>query len=127
MAITWKKLAFADDVKVIDKEGVIYNSAGVPNAALNVIIWRAPYACTLTRIYGYRVGGTGATVNARRNAGGTKHLGTDLSLSSADTWVDGGASYSDTAYAAGDKCEIMVVSTAGTVTQLAILVQFTKT
>jgi hypothetical protein len=111
---------------MFQKGGTIYVSEGIPNAALNLILWRAPFDCTLTRIYGYRVGGTGATVNARRNAGGTAHLSSALSLSSADTWTDGGASYNDTAYSAGDKLEIMVVSTAGTVTQLAIQVQFTR-
>jgi hypothetical protein len=49
-----------------------------------------------------------------------------LSLESADTWTDGGASYNDTAYTAGDKLEIMIVGTTGTVTQMAIQVHFTR-
>ena len=48
-----------------------------------------------------------------------------LSLSSENTWMDGGA-VQNTAYAAGDKLELMVVSTAGTVTQLGIQVNFTR-
>ena len=108
---------------IITKGGTIYNSAGIPNAALNLIIWYAPFSCTVTNVRGYRVGGTGATINARRN-GSLNHLASAKSLTSADTWMDGGT-VQNTAYAAGDKLEIMVVSTTGTVTQLGIQVDFT--
>lgn len=95
-----------------------------PTAAINVIVWRAPYACTVTAVKGYRVGGTGATVNARKN-GASNHLASDLSLTSADTWMDGGA-VQNTAYAAGDKLEIMVVTVAGSPTQVAVQVDYTR-
>ena len=108
---------------IITKGGTIYNSAGIPNAALNLIIWYAPFSCTVTNVRGYRVGGTGATINARRN-GSLNHLASAKSLTSADTWMDGGT-VQNTAYAAGDKLEIMVVSTTGTVTQFGIQVDFT--
>jgi len=106
------------------KGGTLYKSDGIANAALNIIVWRAPFACTVTNVRGYRVGGTGATINARLN-GSSNHLASALSLTSADTWMDGGA-VQNIAFAAGDKLEIMVVSTAGTVTQLAIQIDFTK-
>lgn len=93
-------------------------------AAINVIVWRAPFACTVTAVKGYRVGGSGATVNARRN-GSSNHLASAVSLSSADTWTDGG-SVQNTAYAAGDKLEIMVVSATGSPTQIAVQVDFTR-
>lgn len=95
-----------------------------PAAAINVIVWRAPFACTVTAVKGYRVGGTGATVNARKN-GSSTHLSSDLSLSSADTWLDGG-SVQNTSYSAGDAMEIMIASVAGAPTQVAIQVDFTK-
>jgi hypothetical protein len=91
-----------------------------PTVAINIITWRAPFACTVTNVRGYRVGGTGATINARRN-GGSDHLAAALSLTDADTWMDGGA-VQNTAYVAGDKLEIMIVSIAGTPTQIAIQV-----
>jgi hypothetical protein len=78
----------------------------------------------VTNVRGYRVGGTGATINARHN-GASNHLASALSLSSADTWLDGGA-VQNTAYAAGDKLEIMIVTVAGSPTQVAIQVDFTK-
>jgi len=90
----------------------------------NVIVWRAPFPCTVTNVRAYRVGGTGATINARKN-GTLNHLSSALSLTSADTWQDGGA-VSNTAYVAGDKLEIMFVTLAGTPTQVAIQVDYTR-
>lgn len=113
---TWQSTVFT-------KGGTLVNIAGIPNAALNVITWLAPYACTVTAVKGYRVGGTGATINARKNAS-LNHLASSLSLTSADTWMDGG-SVQNTAYATNDKLEIMIVSTAGTVTQIGIQVNYT--
>jgi hypothetical protein len=56
--------------------------------------------------------------------GASNHLASALSLASADTWIDGGA-VQNTGYVTTDKLEIMVVSTAGTVTQIGIQVDFT--
>ena len=92
--------------------------------AKNIIVWRAPFACTVTAVKGYRAGGTGATINARLN-GASNHLASNLSLTSADTWMDGGG-VQNTAYAIGDKLEIMIVSVAGSPDQVAIQVDFTK-
>jgi hypothetical protein len=95
-----------------------------PSGAINVIAWRAPFACTVTNVRGYRVGGTGATVNARLN-GASNHLASNLSLTSADAWMDGGT-VQNTAYVAGDKLEIMIVSISGAPTQVAVQVEFTR-
>ena len=114
--------SFAFEAIVISRGGTVVKSDGV--AVINVIVWRAPYACTVTNVRGYRVGGTGATINARRN-GADNHLSSALSLTSADTWMDGG-SVQNTSYVAGDKMEIMVVSVAGTPTQIAIQVDLTR-
>ena len=89
----------------------------------NIITWRAPFACTVTNVRGYRVGGTGATINARLN-GSSTHLSSDLSLTSVDTWQDGGG-VQNTAYVAGDKLEIMIVTLAGSPSQIAVQVDFT--
>jgi len=103
--------------------GVIVNPYGI-TAAINLFTWIAPYVCTVTAVKGYRVGGTGATINARKN-GASNHLASSLSLTSADTVMDGGA-VQNTSYQAGDKLEIMVVSAAGSPTQLGIIVYFTR-
>lgn len=107
-------------VEAFSKGGTFLSPAG----AINMIAWRAPFACTVTRVRGYRVGGTGATVNARLN-GASNHLAAALSLTAADTWMDGG-NVQNTAYAAGDKLELMVVAVAGAPTQIGIQVEFTR-
>jgi hypothetical protein len=96
-----------------------------PTGARDVMVWRAPYACTVTNVRGHRKGGTGATVNARRNQGGTNHLASALSLTSADTWMDGG-SVQDATYAAGDDLEIRVISVAGSPTEVSVQVDFVR-
>ena len=103
--------------------GVAVNPYGIA-AAINVFTWVAPYVCTVTAVKGYRVGGTGATVNARKN-GSLNHLASALSLTSADTVMDGGA-VQNTSYQVGDKMEIMVVTVAGSPTQIGVLVYFTR-
>lgn len=95
-----------------------------PSGARDVTIWRAPYACTVTAVKGYRVGGTGAAINARKN-GTSSHLASDLSLTSAATWQDGG-SVQNTAYAAGDSLEIRLISIAGSPTLITIQVELTR-
>ena len=108
-------------------EAIKFSAGGTvltPTEAINIIVWYAEFPCTVTNVRGYRVGGSGATINARRN-GAYNHLASALSLTSADTWMDGGA-VQNTAYAIGDKLEIMVVSVAGSPTQVAIQVAFTR-
>jgi hypothetical protein len=78
----------------------------------------------VTNVRGHRKGGTGATVNARINQT-SNHLASDLSLAGADAWTDGGA-VQNTAYAAGDDLEIMLVSVTGSVTEVTVSVDYTK-
>jgi len=102
---------------IFSRGGTFVNPNGI-TAAINIIVWYATLACTVTNVRGYRVGGTGATINARKN-GSSNHLASALSLTSADAWMDGGA-VQNTALAPGDKLEIMVVSVADSPTQVAI-------
>jgi hypothetical protein len=102
------------------KGGVFFDPTGARNAP----VWRAPHACTVTNVRGYRVGGTGATVNARKN-GTLDLLAAALSLTAADSWMDGGA-VQNTALAAGDKLEVMLVSVAGSPTEVTIEVDLTR-
>lgn len=81
-----------------------------PTGAVTYVIWRAPKACTVTAVRGYRAGGTGATINATRN--GADLLAVNLSLSSADTWLSGPGVQNQT-FAAGDSLAVAVRSVAG--------------
>ena len=104
---------------VVTHGGALINASGI-SAGQNVVVWRAPFACTVQNIRGYRVAGTGATINARRN-GASNHLAAALSLTSADTYLDGGA-VQNTAYIAGDVLEVMIVTVAGSPTTVMIQV-----
>lgn len=104
----------------ISRGGTVQN----PAASSNFYVWRAPFACTVTAVKGIRRGGSGATINARKN-GASNHLASDLSITSADTWMDGG-SVQNASYAAGDAMEIMVVTVAGSPTEVTIQVDLVK-
>ncbi|MCW5252206.1 hypothetical protein [Streptomyces sp. SHP 1-2] len=74
------------------------------------VIWRAPSPGTITAVRGYRVGGTGLTVNATRN--GSDLLPTDLSLSVADTWL-AGPELQGATFDTGDAFAVAVRSVSG--------------
>ncbi|XCM28845.1 glycosyl hydrolase family 28-related protein [Streptomyces parvus] len=90
-----------------------------PAGAATYVIWRAPKACTVTAVRGYRVGGTGVTINATKN--GADLLATNLSLSTADTWLAGPGVQNET-MAAGDTLAVAVRSVTGTPTAVTIQV-----
>lgn len=94
-----------------------------PSVAINVIVWYAAYACTVTHVLGYVSGATGSVINARRN-GTLSLLVSNLTLGSADTWMDGGA-VQNAAISIGDKLEIMVISVSGAPTEIAVEIQCT--
>jgi hypothetical protein len=95
-----------------------------PVAAQTIVIWQAPFACTVTNVKGFRSGGTGATVNAQKN-GALNHLAADLSLVANNTWTDGGA-VQNTAYAIGDYLSLMLTGETGSPSQVNVQVNFTR-
>ena len=108
--------------------GTIYDPlgmAGTAATASNIIIWRAPFAATITNVWGYRVTGSGAIINARINGVGTIANGSHISLTSADTWISA-SSLITSSIAAGDKLEIMLVSSSAYPTQIAVQIDFTR-
>lgn len=90
----------------------------------NIITWRAPFVCTVTNVRGYRVGGTTASINARKN-GTDNHLASDNVIATPNVWDDGGA-VQNTGYVAGDKLEIMITVVTGSPTEVAVQVDFTR-
>jgi hypothetical protein len=105
-------------IQVLSKGGVILSPT-----AQTVVIWRAPFACTVTAVKGYQDVGTGSVVTAYD--GNTDLLHTDLSISAAATWQDGGA-LAKTAISAGDSLAIKVVSVSGSPNYLAVQVELTQ-
>jgi len=102
--------------------GTLINPSGI-TAGVNIVVGRAKRPFTITNVRGCRVGGTGATVNSRI-AGSSTNLSSDLSLTSANTWMDGGA-VQNINVNTGDMLEIMLVSVTGSPTQIAIEVDAT--
>lgn len=90
-----------------------------PAGATSYVIWQAPQACTVVGVRGYRVGGTGATINATRN--GLDLLAADLSLSTAGTWLSG-PSVQNATVAIGDSFAVAVRSVSGTPTAVTVQV-----
>ncbi|MEU7327239.1 hypothetical protein [Streptomyces parvus] len=90
-----------------------------PAGGVSYVIWRAPHACTVTAVSGYREGGTGATVNATVN--GADLLAVDLSLSTPDTWLSG-PDVQNASMAAGDTLAVAVRSAAGAPAAITILI-----
>ena len=88
-----------------------------------IVIWRAPFPCTITAVKGYQDIGTGSVVTAYD--GSTDILSTNLTISSAATWQDGG-SLAKTAVSAGDSIAIRVVSVSGSPNYLVIQVELTQ-
>lgn len=109
---------------IVSRGGTLFASGGLTTGG-NIIVWRAPYSCTVTNVRGFRSGGSGATVNARRNGSAT-FLASNLSLTSADDWLDGGA-VQNTALVAGDEVEMQVVTVTGSPTQVAVQIDMVRT
>jgi len=97
----------------------------LPTSPSDVLVWEAPFSCEVVAVRAQRVGGTGATVNVRKN-GTLEHLASDLSLVSAGSWLDGGVVQNE-AYNAGDSMEVRLKSVAGSPAQVAILAQLQRT
>lgn len=113
--VTTPSLTLPATATTVSKSLVITAPAG----AVSYVVWRAPKACTVVAVRGYRVGGTGATVNAQKNA--SDLLATDLSLSTAGTWLSG-PSVQNAVFAAGDSLTVAIRSVTGSPTAVTIQV-----
>lgn len=75
------------------------------------IVWRAPAKAQIIALYACRQGGVGVTVNARK-MGGDMHLAHDLSVSTVDSWLDGGPIL-NAQYNPGDTLVAVISNVAG--------------
>ena len=82
--------------------------------------WDAPFNCTINAVKGYKVGGSGATINTRKN-GSLTNLATNLFIGSDSTWLDGGA-VQNSSFVPGDVLEFMLIDATGYPTQVAVQV-----
>lgn len=93
-----------------------------PTGAGSAVIWRAPYACTVTHVRGYVVGGTSATINATHN--GT-NLISNLLINTLATWEDGGA-ITGASFAAGDSLAAVIVAEVGSPNAVTVQIEFSR-
>lgn len=105
------------------KNITFFDPAGVAPATL--LSWQSPYAWTVTGIRAYRVGGTGATINSYRNTTASPLRSANLSLTSANAWMDGGA-VQNTAFAVDDSLLFGLATVTGAVTQVNIQINGTR-
>ena len=105
---------------IITKGGSFINPSGITTTG-SFVVWQSPLSCTVTNVKGFRSGGTGAVVNAQKNNIGSI-LETSLTTT-ADTWTSSSTVQSQS-FASGDTLSIWVQQITGSVTQLAIQVEF---
>lgn len=93
-----------------------------PTSSTDIMVWRAPFSCTVTNVRSHFKGGTSIQYNARKNQA-SDHLSADATNSTANAWADGGA-VQNTSYGVGDDLELSFGTVTGSVTEASIQVDF---
>lgn len=90
-------------------------------------VWRCPFSCSVTAMYGLRDGGTTAQINARRSGstGYSLHTGSNLTLTTQDVWTAVN-SVQNVSYVAGDSLEIIISGSGGSPNQVSVQVDFVR-
>jgi hypothetical protein len=118
--VTARALVAADlPFQSLPTKGFVFIS---PTGAGSAVIWRAPYACTVTHVRGYVVGGTNAVINATRNG---SNLISNLTISTLATWEDGGAITGGTV-SVGDSFAAVIVSESGSPNAVTVQIEFSR-
>ncbi|MEE9591979.1 MAG: hypothetical protein V3W28_00170 [Thermoplasmata archaeon] len=93
----------------------------------DIVVWRAPFACTVTAIKGYQDIGTGSTFNAFRGtlASPVLFLASNAAIGTADSWVDGGT-VQNAGVSAGDAIYIRIAAVNGTPNRIAIQIDLDR-
>lgn len=86
-----------------------------------IVVWRAPFDCTVTHVRAFQDIGTGSVVTALDNSADI--LSTDITIAQAATWQDGG-SLAEGAISAGDSLAIKITSVAGSPNYIALQIEF---
>lgn len=107
-----------------DRAGAVFSQGAtiIDPLVTSLIIWQAPIACRVTKISAQRLGGSGVTINVRKNSTQTL-LAFDHSISTVGSWLSG-AGLQNTSVAVGDSLEIMITAVSGTPSQLAVQIDF---
>jgi hypothetical protein len=113
--------------------GTFYDALGIAGSASysqSVTIWRAPFNCTVTNVWaslGVGDAADTASVNARKNGTGQIASGSGAAQShiviTGSVWQSA-SSILTSSFSTGDTLEIMLISSSGFPTQVAIQVDF---
>lgn len=97
-----------------------------PSAANDFILWKAPWACTVTAVRAYQDAGTGSVLNAFKGslAAPTKFCSADITVGGADNFTNGTVTTS--AVASGDLVYGRITSLAGSPTEVCIQIELTR-
>lgn len=90
-----------------------------PSGSTSAVVWRAPQRAVVTGVFGFRSGGTGATINASH--AGSNILSSDFSLATAGSWQTA-TGLQNQVIAAGDDITILLQSVSGSPAGVAIQV-----
>ena len=111
----------ADGQDTVESVGYIFEAPA--GAALRAVT-RLAGAATIVGVRALRVGGSGATVNAR--ADDNPLLPVDLSVATVSTWMSA-PSLEDIAVAAGTSLQVEVTGVTGTVTYVVVQIDYRVT
>ena len=106
----------------ISRGGTVYNPNGITNNSAYVI-WRAPFNCTVNKIYAFREGGTATAINALN--GTSLLLSANYSIASTGTWLDVGT-LQNTAVTAGDALKMIVSASGASPLEIAVQMDITR-
>jgi len=93
-----------------------WNPNGI-TATDDLIAWRAPYACTISKLWAFYHAGTEFDVNALNE--GADICSADYTVDTPDQWEDCGADQNLT-LAAGEEVHVSIVSVTGAIEQIGI-------
>lgn len=98
---------------------------GISNSG-SYMVWRAPFSCSVVALYGYYIGGSAPQVNALRSGSSGIGLvtGSNLTLSSQNTWVAALPNFQNRDFNAGDGLTVVMSGSANN--QLAVQVDFIR-
>ena len=89
------------------------------------MVWRAPFSCSVVAMYGYKEGGSTATLNALKTGSGGSQLlsASALSLATNNTWTAFN-SVQNQNFNTGDALKVIMTGSANN--QLAVQVDFIR-
>lgn len=117
--MNWAFYPNASAAPVVQTAGYVFEA---PAGAVLRAVLLASTNLTITAVRAFRVGGTGATINAR-NGATNLILPVDLSVTTASTWLSG-VSLQNTAVTAGGFLQVEVTGVTGTPTYVTVEVDF---